>query len=449
MLDVILAISEDFGIGKDGGLPWRCKEELKIFREKTLNTTLIVGRETYRTLPLLRNRKLIVVSRKEKPYDDGDTSLINDIDPVLTEWSKSTNVAFVIGGAKIYNYVFNHHLSLIRYVHLSVMKTPAVVDTWVKLDLTCFTIVEHEEYDEFDHFVLSPGETGESAYLRLLNEVVSAPVKTGRNGQTRSVFGRTVSFSNEFPLLTTKKMFFRGIVEELLFFLRGDTNSKLLEEKGVNIWKENTSREFLDANGFPDRKEGMMGAMYGYQLRNFNAVYDELTGKPKSDGIDQLKYVIDTIRNDPDSRRIMMTCYNPLQASADQAGGGVLFPCHSIIVQFYCRGQHLDMSCYNRSQDLFHGLPFNIASSALLLKIVAKATGRISGTLTINMGDCHIYEQHLDAVKTQLRRIKYRSPEVELSADIQTVADVENLKFEDFCLTHYTSWPAIKAKMVA
>jgi thymidylate synthase len=256
------------------------------------------------------------------------------------------------------------------------------------------------------------------------------------------MFFKNMSFDlrKGFPILTTKKMFFRGIVEELLFFLRGETDSKVLEKKGINIWRGNTERKFLDHNGFKDREPGMMGPMYGYQWRFFGAEYEESTGKPKTVGVDQLKYVIDTIVKDKNSRRIIMTDFNPSQAFS-----GVLFPCHSIIVQFYVYENYLDMYCYNRSQDLFLGTPFNISSSALLLSIIAKKTGLYPRYLHIGMGDVHLYEEHLELINIQRDRIPYSLPQL-----ILPEIDVfENIKTEDIVLQNYLSHPAIKANMVS
>jgi thymidylate synthase len=238
-------------------------------------------------------------------------------------------------------------------------------------------------------------------------------------------------------------MFLRGIVEELLFFIRGETDSKILENKNVNIWKGNTDRKFLDSVGMEDRKEGIMGPLYGYQWRHFNADYDENNTTPLDKGIDQLQNVIDTIKRDPSSRRILLTSYNPCQSKQ-----GVLYPCHSIIIQFYVSEEFLDMYCYNRSQDLFLGVPFNIASSSLLLLLIAKVVNLTPRYLNIGMGDIHIYKQHYEAVETQLDRLPYRFPKIEIK-DVKSLKDIENLKYEDFILIDYLHYPVIKSEMIA
>jgi thymidylate synthase len=305
--------------------------------------------------------------------------------------------------------------------------------------------------------------TDEVQYLNLLREIQSTGVlKKGRNGYTKSLFGKHLKFdvSERFPLLTTKKMFFRGIVEELLFFIRGETDSKKLEEKGINIWKGNTERGFLDAIGMKERKEGIMGPLYGYQWRHFNAEYDGTTGTPTHathalsvgacaqgvGGLDQLANVIHLIKTQPESRRILLTDFNPLQASQ-----GVLYPCHSIIIQFYVdeTSSSLDMFCYNRSQDVFLGTPFNIASSALFLILIAKITGLCPRFLHMSLGDTHIYSQHEEPVSLQLSRQPYVFPVLNITKEIKNLEDVEKLTFQDFKLEEYQSHPSIKAEMVA
>lgn len=290
----------------------------------------------------------------------------------------------------------------------------------------------------------------EIQYLTLLNDVFkNGNLHIGRNGNTKSMFGKTLEFDLRlgFPLLTTKKMFFRGIVEELLFFIRGETNSKLLEEKKINIWNGNTNRQFLDSISKQNRKEGIMGPMYGYQWRHFNSEYDETTGLPKQNhSFDQLEKVIKKIKEDPQSRRILLTDYNPLQADE-----GVLYPCHSIIIQFYVNDGFLDMFCYNRSSDLFHGLPFNIASSSLLLFLIAKITNLIPRKFILSLGDSHIYEEHFKAVKEQLLRTPYECPQIEINekVELKNLNDIENLKFSDIILKNYKSYPTIKANMIS
>jgi dihydrofolate reductase/thymidylate synthase len=284
----------------------------------------------------------------------------------------------------------------------------------------------------------------ETQYTDMLRDVMeNGNTRTGRNGIVKSTFAKTMTFdlTKGFPLLTTKKMFFRGIIEELLFFLRGDTDSTKLSDKKVRIWEPNTTREFLDKNGL-DYTEGSMGPMYGYQWRHFNAQYEN--GTNTENGIDQLSEVINLIKTDPQSRRILMTSYNPNQAKL-----GVLFPCHSLILQFYVHGDRLDMYCYNRSQDLFLGTPFNIASSSLLLILIAKVCDKTPGNFTIAMGDTHIYESHFDNAKTQMSREPFQFPELDINLEDKSIKGIESMTYSDFTLKNYESHPKISATMIA
>lgn len=292
---------------------------------------------------------------------------------------------------------------------------------------------------------------GEIQYLQLCTNILhpSTPLRSGRNGVTKSLFSPDIlrfDLQNKsFPLLTTKKMYFKGIVEELLFFIRGDTNSKLLEEKGIKIWSKNTSRQFLDQNSFSLRQEGMMGPMYGFQWRHFNGKYDEETGRG-SGGLDQMKELVDNLKKDPFSRRHLLTDYNP-----GMARDGVLYPCHSIAVQFYVSedGKFLDAFCFNRSSDVFLGLPFNIASTSLLVRLIAEVTGYAARFVNIAVGDAHIYQQHMDAVKEQITREVYSFPQLEINKKLSSVEDIERLTERDFTLLNYLSHAPIKAEMIA
>ena len=279
----------------------------------------------------------------------------------------------------------------------------------------------------------------EIQYLDLLKLVKeNGIIKNTRNGITYSYFGHLLKFdinNNGFPLLTTKKIFFKGVVEELLWFLRGSVNSKELEEKGVNIWKGNSSREYLDANGFFDYDVGYLGPIYGYQWRSFNGI------------IDQLKYVLNELKVE-NSRRIIMTAWNPCQLEQQ-----ALPPCH-ILYNFYKNNEYLSCMMYMRSTDLFLGLPFNITSTALLTLIIAKVSGMKVKEIAISMCDCHLYEEHIDAVDIQLNRNPFNFPNIEITKEIdinisieEKIKWIESLTFNDFNLINYNYHPNIKAVM--
>lgn len=282
--------------------------------------------------------------------------------------------------------------------------------------------------------------TEEQQYLDLLKKLIDAPPKDDRTGVgTHSIFGHMMRFSLEdgtLPLLTTKKVFFRGVVEELIMFLNGITNTKVLEDKGVGIWKGNTSREFLDNMGFYDYKEGEMGPLYSAQLRNFGGNMGEYYP-----GVDQLEYVFNEIKNNPSSRRIMFTYFNPKEVHLS-----VLYPCH-VLYQFNVRDGKLDCMWTQRSCDTFLGFSFNLASASLLVHILAKATGLKTGDIIFSGGDVHLYKSHIEQAKEQISREPYLFPKIKINREINSIKDIEVLKFEDFELIDYKFHPAIRAEM--
>jgi dihydrofolate reductase/thymidylate synthase len=448
MFNVIIAMTKKGGIGFEGGMPWHCKEELSFFKKKTNNSYLIVGRKTAESLPDLPERNIIVISNTDKLDKLYKNEYVcKSISDAIDMFKYFDEKIFIAGGGQIYKEVFENWRSHINKVYLSVMKGEFECDTFIEFNPLMWTVDKKYEYDDFTQYELLPIVSDEIKYLQLLKDVnENGWVKEGRNGKTKSMFGKTIEFdlTKGYPLLTTKKMFFRGVVEELLFFIRGNTDSKLLTDKKIKIWDGNTNRKFLDSIGKNDRREGVMGPMYGYQWRNYNSEYDEEKSSPKEKGMDQLAMVIDQIRNDPHSRRILLTDFNPLQAR-----DGVLYPCHSIIIQFYVNNGFLDIFCYNRSSDLFHGLPFNIASTALFHILIAKITGLTARKFILSLGDVHIYESHYDAVDEQLKRIPFKFTTVEIGKNLETLEDIEKLEYKDFELVDYVSYPTIKAKMVS
>lgn len=286
-------------------------------------------------------------------------------------------------------------------------------------------------------------------YIDLLKKILEdGQEKSDRTGVgTLSIFGHQMRFdlTKGFPLLTTKKMFWRGIVEELLWFIRGETNSKILEDKGVNIWKGNTSADFLKKRGLANYPDGEAGPIYGHQLRNFNGDFVALRGHiyKSDDGVDQLTQLVEGLMSNPHSRRHIITLWNPSQVD-DMA----LPPCHGLVVQFYVDNSD-KLSCFmhQRSVDNLLGLPFNIASYSLFVHLIAKLTGYKAGEFIWSGGDTHIYLNHLDAVKEQILRDPYESPSLIIKKDIQNISDLEQLQYEDLELVNYKFYPPIKARM--
>lgn len=257
-------------------------------------------------------------------------------------------------------------------------------------------------------------------YLDLLNRLLDEGVQKGdRTGTgTLSVFGNQMRFNMQdgFPLLTTKKLHLKSIIYELLWFLRGDTNVHYLQEHGVRIWNE-----WADENGD-------LGPVYGHQWRSWPDY--------KGGTIDQIANVLDQIKHHPDSRRMLVTAWNP--AEVDQMA---LPPCHCLF-QFYVADGKLSLQLYQRSADTFLGVPFNIASYALLLQMMAQVTGLEAGEFIHTTGDTHLYLNHLEQAKLQLTREPRPLPKMKINPDVK---DLFSFKYEDFELTDYNPWPHIAA----
>ncbi len=259
-------------------------------------------------------------------------------------------------------------------------------------------------------------------YLQLLQRVLDEGVhKEDRTGTgTISVFGHQMRFrmSDGFPLLTTKKLHLKSIIYELLWFLNGDTNVKYLQEHGVRIWNE-----WAD----PD---GSLGHIYGYQWRSW----------PDYEGghIDQIQEAVDTLKNNPYSRRIIVSSWNVADLSRMN-----LPPCHAFF-QFYVADGKLSLQLYQRSADIFLGVPFNIASYALLLKMMAQVTGLQEGDFVHTFGDAHLYSNHIEQARLQLTREPRPLPKMNINPDVK---DIFGFKYEDFVLEDYNPYPHIKAQV--
>mgnify|MGYP000641199860 FL=1 len=257
-------------------------------------------------------------------------------------------------------------------------------------------------------------------YLSLLKRILDeGATKTDRTGTgTKSVFGHQMRFdlSEGFPLLTTKKLHLKSIIYELLWFLRGDTNVKYLQEHGVRIWNE-----WADENGD-------LGPVYGHQWRSWPDY--------KGGTIDQIQNVLDLIKHHPDSRRMMVTAWNPAEVEEM-----ALPPCHCLF-QFYVADGRLSLQLYQRSADTFLGVPFNIASYALLLQMMAQVTGLQPGEFIHTTGDTHLYLNHLEQAQLQLTRTPRKLPHMKINPDVK---DLFSFRYEDFELEDYDPWPHIAA----
>lgn len=283
----------------------------------------------------------------------------------------------------------------------------------------------------------------EYQYLEIVQDILDRGVEKGdRTGTgTKSVFGRQMRFSlrdGTFPLLTTKKTFHRGIAEELFWFVRGSTNALELKEKKVMIWEGNSSREYLDSVGLNHRQVGDLGPVYGFQWRHFGAEYKDMHADYAGQGIDQLADVIDKIKNKPNDRRIIMCAWNPKDIPQM-----ALPPCHCL-AQFYVANGELSCMLYQRSADMGLGVPFNIASYALLTHMIAHVCQLKAGEFVHTLGDAHVYLNHVEPLQEQLAREPRPFPKLVIKRQIQ---NIEDFTIDDIEVKDYNPHPKIAMTM--
>lgn len=241
-----------------------------------------------------------------------------------------------------------------------------------------------------------------------------------------------------FPLLTTKRVFWRAVVEELLWFIRGSTNALELSAKDVHIWDGNSSREFLDSLGFTERETGDLGPVYGFQWRHFGAKYINMHTDYSGQGVDQLKNCIHLIKTKSTDRRMVMCAWNAADLSEM-----ALPPCHCL-VQFFVANGELSCQLYQRSADMGLGVPFNIASYSLLTYMMAHVTGLKPGEFVHTLGDAHVYKNHTEPLLQQIKRVPRSFPKLEIK---RTVTDIEHFQFDDFVLVDYKPHPKINMEL--
>jgi len=287
----------------------------------------------------------------------------------------------------------------------------------------------------------------EQQYLNLIRNILeNGTWENGRNGKTKAIFGNMMRFSlkdGKIPILTTKKTAWKTCLKELLWFIRGKTNNKLLTEQGVHIWDGNSSREFLDSRGLQEYEVDELGPVYGHQWRHFNAKWQGDNHDYSGEGVDQLQYIIDQLKNceTRTNRRLVLSAWNPCQL--DEMA---LPPCH-ILCQFNVHdGNKLSCSMYQRSSDEFLGQPINIASYSFLTHLIAKHCGLEAYEFVYFMGNCHIYENAIDACKLQITRTPFPFPTVSIK---QVRENINDYQVDDFILENYQSHEAIKVAMIA
>jgi dihydrofolate reductase / thymidylate synthase len=460
-------------------IPWNIRCDLEHFIEITKspdnNSVILMGRKTADTFksPLDGRINHVITSIPGYRREENFVSSKN-LDDALLNYEFTGNKLYVIGGPKLLKTAVRH----VKCVKIFLTK---IGNEYCQGDQKENIYIGDEVSDEIKKSFVLTKERNEKCYCFIANRLVdisfkeytylnreeakyldlmSEIIQTGhydewRNGYTYSLFGKSLEFdlSNGLPVLTTKKIFIRGIIEELLFFLKGQTNSKILEDKGIKIWHDNTTRDFLDSVAL-NYDEYDMGPMYGFQWRHFGAQYLGMDHDYTGEGIDQFSELIDQLVNNPKSRRILLTTYNPMQVKE-----GCLYPCHGLMVQFnVCCGK-IDLMMNQRSGDYFLGVPFNITSYAILLHIVVNLVNNdknrkheedyIPGKIVLVFGNVHLYKEHVSQAYLQLmRKMKTKRFPFFAMKKISTLDEMENLIYDDFVIRDYVCCPGIKAQMI-
>lgn len=287
----------------------------------------------------------------------------------------------------------------------------------------------------------------ENQYLSLIRDILNDGQEiTGRNGTTKAIFGSAMHFDlsdNKIPILTTKKVAWKTCLKELLWFIKGSTSNKELQEQNVKIWNGNATRDFLDSRGLTNLEENDLGPVYGHQWRFFNAPYKTYADDYNGEGVDQLQNIINMLKNPQTrhSRRIIMSAWNPCQL--DEMA---LPPCH-VMCQFNVTENKLSCSMYQRSGDVGLGVPFNIASYSFLTHLIAHHCGLKADEFVYYLGNAHIYDDHYDDLRKQIELEPFKTPSLEITCEIKD--KIEDYKIKDFKLIDYNSHASIKMTMRA
>ena len=490
---VVVAATRDGGIGRAGALPWRLSKDMAYFKKLTTETVdkeavnaVVMGRKTWESIPgkfrPLPGRLNIVLSRSGTLAEANDENnngaetlpegvlvrkSIEDALNAISANDKKVEKTFVIGGAQIYEEALKSEKC--EAVHLTEVEGEFECDAFIpKIDATKYKlygqskpITEKGVRYQFLTYVGTDPESGkfrpkaaellppgcsvkheEYQYLEMIREIIDqGAVKGDRTGTgTISTFGNQMRFDlrRSFPLLTTKRVFWRGVAEELLWFVAGETNANKLADKNVRIWDGNGSREYLDSIGLTDREVGDLGPVYGFQWRHFGAEYTNMHADYTGKGVDQLAEVIHKIKNNPTDRRILLTAWNPA-ALKEMA----LPPCH-MFCQFYVANGELSCQMYQRSCDMGLGVPFNIASYSLLTCMIAQVCGLKPGDFVHCCGDTHVYSNHVEPLETQLLCEPRPFPILKINPEKK---DIDSFTFEDFEIVGYDPHPKIAMEM--
>lgn len=481
-LSVIVACTPKGGIGKDGVLPWKLPGDMAHFKRITTTVcethagktnAVVMGRKTWESIPakfrpLPGRINVVLTSSADSPemasqYPSG-VMLAASLPCAMQRLGDREDCAeiFVIGGQAAYVEAVQME-NCARLFITRVGKDvecdaffPAFDDT--RFHLRNVSKTKSDDGLPYDFTMwesrtalqvppsLKEELTGflheEYQYLNSIRSIIaSGDSFDDRTGVgTLATFGHQMRFDlrKSFPLLTTKRVFWRGVVEELLWFVRGDTNANHLTEKGVKIWEGNGSREFLDKRGLPHRDVGDLGPVYGFQWRHFGAKYVDMHTDYTGQGVDQLAECIHLIKTNPADRRMVLSAWNPADLTLM-----ALPPCH-MFCQFYVSNGELSCLMYQRSCDMGLGVPFNIASYSLLTCMVAKVCGLKPGEFIHTMGNTHVYKNHVEPLRVQLERTPRPFPTLQINRD---VTNIDDFRAGDFELVGYNPLGKIAMEM--
>ncbi len=473
-VSLIVAIDSKNGISKDGQIPWHIKEDICLFKEVTsssnldhIDSAIIMGRKTYESIGHpLKNRVNIVITKNTDLYNQetftfGNKSLVSFSD--LYEAVQYCRIhklrTFICGGRDIYESFLNNTLNradrqeiYISDLHITYINQDFNCNLCINADLSETKLLAdsyyiHEKKNLIDDVVYIHYHKNyyEYKYNQLVNSVLL--YGTLRSNRTEipaiSDFGKHLEFSlldNVLPLLTSKKTSFKIILNELLWFISGSTDTNILLKQGIKIWQGNSSLAFLRKMGLP-YEEGDIGPSYGFQWRHAGAEYTSCHADYTCKGVDQIQNLIDGLKSCPFGRRHILSAWNVAQLDKM-----ALPPCH-LLLQLYVseidNKKYLSGQLYQRSADAFLGVPFNIASYATLIMLIAQEVNMLPDRLLITFGDFHIYENHICQVKEQLKRTPYKFPILK----IRPGTSVFTAKLEDFELLNYQSHGVLKADM--
>lgn len=498
-ITLIAAISKcknsKLGIGFQNKIPWNVPEDLEFFKKTTIEKVVVMGRKTYESIGKpLKNRLNIILSRDYnfKITTDPNVLIYNSVDKLIVDLKKMKQEIFVIGGHEIYKQFLgitglvesiiiteisvNSEITPTKQSTLKV--SPIECDTFfpeipwnfVISDYTLDCISKNTNYNfKIIKYINKTIETdsnqiyninysldkkyipNEVHYINLVKDIMkNGNIRDDRSGVgTISKFGCQLKFdiSQTVPLLTTKRVPWEMAIEEMLWMLRGSTNSKELEEKGIKIWKGHTSREFLDKSGFPNYKEGQLPYGYGHQIRNAGGdTYNckNCNSENEIAGFDQLEYIVNELRVNPFSRRIKWNLWTANQMIKTQ------LPCCHNSIQFYVQEinniKYLSAMVGMRSNDIACGNPFNIFGYSVLVYIIAMKCDMIPNELIFNLGDAHIYNNHLNKITEQISKSIKSQPVLYLDPSIKD-APFNNISINDFQVIGYYPHPTIKYEM--